>query len=479
MRTLVLILALLVSVGARAADSLALAQELYRHGTPHLALARVVRDQPSSPDAPHWLEWESLRLTLLSQLGRPAELLERVKHLPGKLPAEFQQKVYGHAAWACLEQGDGAAARGYLARLLWRFSLSTADQQQARRLVIRSYLVEHKPEDAYRAMLRYQQDYAPLPAEVAAEFARGLIAEGRATDAMTWLADLDPASATALSLKLHVGLVSPAAAIAGARAAQNGQPASAAYARVIADAAEMLKDARLRVEARELILDSEATAGDTAAQLWQAYGAQAQAAGNSAQLLQGDDDSWLAMAEGLATTDAVQARAVFAYLAERGTSAATRERALSRLFASLANAHLDTAAARLFAAAPWGGEKRSLAVVGRAVQQATAGEAPGATREVLLAAARYAETLQRFDIAADYAVQAVLASDMQEPDLLATQALRAAMDNLARAGFPDDASALYSRVVALREPAAPKPAAKAQQAKTAAPARKPTARHRK
>ncbi len=457
MRILVLILALLLSGGAHAADSLTLAQALYQNGTPNLALARVVRDQPASTGAPHWLEWESLRLTLLSQLGRPAELLERIKRMPGRLPADFQQKVYGHAAWACLEQGDGAAARDYLARLLWRFQLSTADQQQARRLVIRSYLVEHKPEDAYRAMLRYQQDYAPLPKEVAAEFVEGLVGEGRATDAMTWLADLDPAGAAALSLRLHVGLVAPDAAIAQARAALDSQPAAAAaYARIIADAADLLKDARLRVEALELLLDSEATPGDTVAQLWQAYGAQAQAAGNNAQLLQGDDDSWLAMAEGLSTTDGVQGRAVFAYLVQRGASAGTRERALSRLFAGLANAHLEKAAVRLFAAAPWGGEKRSLAVVSRAVQQATAGQAPGATRDVLLAAARYAEFLQRFDIAADYAMQAVLASDMQAPDLRATQALKAAMDNLERAGFRDDAAALYNRMLALRQPAAPK-----------------------
>ena len=193
MRVLVLILAFLVSTGAQGADSLALAQTLYQNGTPNLALARVVRDQPASPDAPHWVEWESLRLSLLSELGRPADLLERVKQMPAKLPAEFRQKVYGHAAWACLEQGDGASARSYLARLLWRFPLAPADQQRARRLVIRSYLVEHKPDEAYRAMLRYQQDFAPLSKDVATEFAQGLLSEGRATDAMTWLADLDPA----------------------------------------------------------------------------------------------------------------------------------------------------------------------------------------------------------------------------------------------------------------------------------------------
>lgn len=468
MRTFVLFLTLLLSAGAHGADSFTVAQELYRNGTPSLALARVLRDQPASPDAPQWAEWESLRLSLLSDLGRPADLLERIKRMPAKLPSEFQQKVYGHAAWACLEQGDGVAARTYLARLLWRFSLSAADQQRARRLVIRSYLVEHKPDEAYRAMLRYQQDFAPLSQEVATEFAQGLLSEGHATDAMTWLADLDPASPTALSLKLHVGLVSPDAAIAEARAAQNGQPTSIAYARIIADAADILKDARLRVEALEPILGSEEATADTAAQLWRAYVAEAQAAGNNAQLLQGDDDSWMAMAAGLATTDPVQGRAVYAYMVERGASAETRELALSKLFGSLVNSHLEMSAIRLFAAAPWGGEKRSLAVVSRAVQRAAAGLPAGETRGLLMAAGRYAEFLKRFDVAADYYVQAVLASDTHEPDLLATQALKAAMDNLDRAGLRDDASGLYGRMVALHEPA-PKEAPKAVVPKAAAP----------
>ena len=70
-----------------------------------------------------------------------------------------------------------------MARLLWQFELNPADHQWARRLVIRSYLTEHKPAEAYRAMLRYQQDFQPLPKEVSVEFVQGLLDEDAVTEA--------------------------------------------------------------------------------------------------------------------------------------------------------------------------------------------------------------------------------------------------------------------------------------------------------
>jgi len=475
MRTFVLICSLLLSATAHGADSLLVAQQLYQTGTPHLALARVVRDQPASADAPQWPEWESLRLSLLFQLGRPEELLARVKQAPEKAPREFLQKAYGHAAWAHLERGEGAAARVYLARLLWRFPLSSADHRWARRLVIRSWLVEHKPDEAYRAMLRYQQDFAPLGRDVAAEFVQGLLSERRATEAMTWLGELDPASATALGLRLKLGLVAPDAAIAQARDALAAQPAATGYARVIAEAAEMTGDRRLRVEALEQMLAGEAVSAETAAQLWRAYLAQAEAAGNRAQLLQGDDASWLAMAAGLSAADPLEGRAVHAYLVERGSGADARELALTRLFAGLVNARLEQAAVRLLTAAPWGGEKPSVAAVGRLAQRAAEAVPAAEARALMMAAGQFAESRGSHNVAADHYVQAVLASDMGAPDLTATQALKAAIDNLERAGFKEDATAFYRRMVALRAPtqkAAEKPGPKTASPK-AEPKREP------
>lgn len=467
MRALSLIFPLLLSGLAHGADSLSLAQQLYQNGAPRLALARVARDQPPAPDAPHWLEWESLRLTLLSQLGQPGELLQRIKLAPANAPKEFLQKAHGHAGWAHLGRGEGAAARAHFTRLLWQFPLSAADHQWARRLVIRSYLVEHKPDEAYRAMLRYQQDFAPLAKEIAAEFAQGLLGEGRANEAMTWLADLDPSSPTALSLRMRIGLITPEAAIEQATLALKSQPGSAAYISIVADAAELSKNERLYLETLEQLLNAEESpAMGKVEMLWRGYVAQGAASGNRAQLLQGDDASWLAMGAGLSGADPLESRAVHAYLITRAVSQDSRDLARTRLFSGLVAGKLETAALRLFAAAPWGGEKNAFDALERLIRRAGEGLSPAEARAVSMAAGRLAAEHGRFDVAADYFVQAVLASDMRAPDFTATQALKSAVEHLEQAGYRDDATVFYRRIVAQREPVKkPAPPAKPDRGK--------------
>jgi hypothetical protein len=446
MRALLLISLLLLPGFARSADSLSIAQSLYADGLTRLALARVVRDQPQTPAAADWTEWESLRLTLLSQLGQTGELLDRVKLAPRNAPKEFVQKLYGHAAWAHLERNEGVVARAYLARLLWQFPLTSADHQWARRLVIQSYLVEHKSDEAYRAMLRYQQDFSPLPKDVAMLFVQGLLGEGEVTEAMTWVADLDPASAASLRLQLRAGLLEPAAAMKRAQAAARTRPAEAAdYAGVVADAAKLVGNERLRIQALEDQLDAAAKPASVADELWRTSIAQGEAAGNRAQLLQGDDASWLSLAAGTSAAEPEEGRAIYAYVVARSPNPETRELALSRLFASLAAAK-PRAAVRLAAAAPWGEQGKPLAVTERLVNRVAAGMPAADMRPLWLAASRVAADQQRFDLAADYCMQAVLASDGRAPDALANEAVQAAQEYLQRAGFPEDAEALKQRL---------------------------------
>ncbi|MDP1683597.1 MAG: hypothetical protein Q8L39_17735 [Burkholderiales bacterium] len=459
MRALVLLTLLTLACAASAADSLSVAQQLYQAGAPQLAYARVVREQPEKSEIAGWYDWESLRLTLLSDTHRPAEIIERAKHYPQNAPREFQQKTLGHAAWAHLELQQGVAARALLAQLIWRFELNPADHQWARRLVIRSYLIEHKADEAYRAMLRYQQDFQPLPKEVAAEFAQGLLREERATEAMTWLAELDPTSPATLALLMKVGLIAPDAAIAQARAALQKQPTATAYATLIADGADMLKDNRMQVGALEQLLGLPATAEQTEAQLWRAYLKEAQTLGNRAQLLQGDDASWLELALRTETSDALGARSLFAYVAQHGVSIGVRETALSRLYAALLNAPLEEAAVRLFNAAPWG-EKVSIAQLQRLIARAADGLPQPAARKLYFSAGRILEARQDAIGAADFYAQAVLKSDLRAPDLLATQALQRAVAMLERVGFKDDAVQFYRSAISQKEPTKKAPPAK-------------------
>jgi hypothetical protein len=447
---------------AAAADSLTTARTFLELGLPRLALSRVERDQPANPKAPDWLEWESLRLTLLAQIQAPDRLLARVKALPAELPADFRQKVLGHAAWAHLERGEGAAARAELARLLWTFPLSSENHRWARRLVIRSWLADHRPEEAYRAMLRYQQDFAPLEREVATEFVRGLLAEGRAADALTWLNQLDSASAVAVWARLEAGLMAPEEAAARAGTELARVPQAADWVRVLAVAAAKMGDPLLALDA----LEREAAAGekDRLAELWRSYGALGEATGNRAQLLQGEDEAWLALAAGLAATEPLRARAVYGTLAQKGSQAQTRQTARRRLFVLLAQGGRGELAARLLKASPWGEAPVSPEAGLRFAIEAAEALPPSARPAVLLAAARYGELEGRPELAADAAVQAVLATDLRNPDLAASETLKRALAYLERAGLGLEAAALHRYALAQR---APQPVGK-----TTRPARK-------
>ena len=456
----------LLALPALAADSLQTALQLYQAGSPRLALARVVRDQPQQIDPvgqTSWYEWESLRLTLLSETRQAEEILARAKLYPSTAARDFQQKALGHKVWAQLELKQSVMARAALARLIWQFDLNAADQKWARRLVIRSYLLDHKPDEAYRAMLRYQQDFQPLPKEVLAEFVHGLLAEEYISEAVTWLTELDAASPALLALQTKAGLIAPNVALVQARTAQQKKQNAAAYAPIVVEAAKLMKDERQQIDALEQWLNIAEFGAETpdfakpSQQLWQVYQREAERLGNQAQVLRGDDSAWLSLASRLSsdgsTEDRLGARAIYAYIAQHGGDLAQRETAQGQLYAALVTAQLTGAAVRLFAAAPWRGDRMSDAEFERILAQLTVGMPDVATRKFYFTAARLQEVRKNPLAAADYFAQTVLKSDLRQPDDLAREALQRARSNLEQAGYKEDAEVFYRRVMAQQAPA--------------------------
>lgn len=465
MRAVAFLFPILVTLPALAADSLQTALQLYQAGSPRLALARVVRDQPQQTEAvdqTNWYEWESLRLTLLSETRQAEEILARAKLYPSTAARDFQQKALGHKVWAQLELKQSVMARAALARLIWQFDLNAADQEWARRLVIRSYLLDQKPDEAYRAMLRYQQDFQPLPKEVSAEFVQGLLAEEYISEAVTWLTELDAASPVLLALQTKAGLIAPNAALIQARAAQQRKQNATAYAAIVAAAAKLMKDERQQIDALEQWLNIAEFGKDMPdlakplQQLWQAYQHEAERLGNEAQVLRGDDAAWLSLAARLSDDDnagdRLGARAIYAYIAQQGGDLAQRETAQGQLYADLVTAQLTGAAIRLFAAAPWRGNGMSDAEFERLLTQLTAGMPDLAARKFYFTAARLQEVRKNPLAAADYFAQTVLKSDLRQPDDLAREALQRTRSNLERAGFKEDGEAFHRRVVAQQAP---------------------------
>ena len=84
--------------------------------------------------------------------------------------------------------------------------------------MIRSLVDDGQTDEAYRSMLRFQQDYRPLDAATATQFVDGLLDLKRVKEAVIWLGLLDERGATKLRLRLHTGLLSPADVATQARA---------------------------------------------------------------------------------------------------------------------------------------------------------------------------------------------------------------------------------------------------------------------
>lgn len=349
-----IVLALICLVFTGAAPALETARNLASSGAPRLALARVEQLQPNDPGAARWAEWESLRFTLLLELKRHDEALKRAAGLPGNLPQPELRQCLLAAARAAVAAGQGPTARAYAARLLWQLEATPEDARAARLLVIESHLAERQGDTAFRAMLRFEQDYRPLDRAVAERFVERLLDLGLEKEAVNWLAALDDAGALKLRLRLAAGLVSPDAAIAQARARitrDAGAAGGTEYWRLLAEAAEKQGNDTLRVEALERMLHA---AGDGERQqarvagLWQAYSRAAQGAANRNGLLVGDDGAWLAFAARRLGASPPESRALFAHLSRNGAAREARLNAQLQLVLSLYQGGLDHAALRLF-----------------------------------------------------------------------------------------------------------------------------------
>jgi len=233
----------------------------------------------------------------MARLSRHQELAQRVAALPSSVPEKVARSCLLQGARAAIAVAQGATARDFLARLIWRQEPAADELRQARLLVIESYLAEHKPQDAYALMLRYQQDFKPVDRDAAARFVEALLAAGLEKEAVNWLAQLDDASPLKLQLRLKATLIAPAAAIAQARAALARTGNNAAWWVVLQHAATLQKNRTLLVEALENLLQLAADQpperlAALITELWQSYAAAAQDTANQNQLLVGDDAKW-------------------------------------------------------------------------------------------------------------------------------------------------------------------------------------------
>jgi hypothetical protein len=366
--TTILLLAGLHAVAVSAAeapDGLDTTRSLAQAGAVQLALRRIDTLQPQDAAARPWVEWETLRLQLLARLNRNDELLQRAGVLPSTVPLAARAGLHARAAQAALTLGRTAVARDHAARALWSPGLAAGTLRELRLLVIRSYVRDASPkgtsfgargDDAWRSILRFEQDYRPLDAATASVFVDALLDLTLTREALAWLNLLEERGPTKLRLRLHTGVVTPQDAETQARAAL-GRSEDPAWWRILLEAAERQNNGALRIAALEQLLETKAGA-DTeipdidASSLWETYISHARAAANSHQLLAGDDASWLEFALRRRAAEPAEARAYLAYLASKARDPKVQQTAQIRLAADFAEAKLPRTGLRVFAARP-------------------------------------------------------------------------------------------------------------------------------
>jgi len=342
-----------VSGAAHDLEALEIARRMAASGAADLALERIELGQPKDSAAPGWPEWELLRLNVLYARNRHADVLKRTALLRERaLPDPIASAIWSIAARAAIQEGQGAAARASLARAFLRVELKGHDYRQLRLLVIDTYLADRNVDDAYRSMLRFQQDFAPLNRDELALFVGGLIELDRASDAAQWLTQLDPASAYASLLRLRAGLMSVDAAIKQARGLLAKGTDDAAW-RLLLAAGRAQNNRAIEVEVHEAQLNVTNRAerhaiGMRTNALWSLYQTAGQQAANKLQLLSGEDAQWMQHAGRLAVSQPQIARALFAVLALSARTADARESAQLQLVGALRDHKLPETALHLF-----------------------------------------------------------------------------------------------------------------------------------
>ena len=383
-------------------EALAAVRRLLAAGAPALALLRIERSQ--APGV-RWAEWETLRLTALTELGLWHRVAARAEALPAssQLPGPYLRAVWLAGAEAALRlvgptvdrapsarpaelASTTALARALAARVIWSPAPGADELRRARLVVIESLFAGGDVEAGHRSILRFRQDMPAPGIAASARFVASIAAHGAPADAVPLLPSLPETHPVRIAAQVQLGLVPPSIAAAQVRAAiraalraeirpemqaemrtpmqaamqaETGSAATTATTaadnmrdwQALLTAARAIGDTLLVVQASERLLDADPP-GDVAViearALWRDYLAAAPVLANREQLLDGDVFGWSDAAARLAARDPVAARTLFAFLSVKASDPAVRATAGLQLASLLREEGLGRAAVRLF-----------------------------------------------------------------------------------------------------------------------------------
>jgi len=323
-------------LNARPVDTASLNEltRLARAGAPQLALRRMDAEQPPvAEDLAAWSAWEQERLQILAGQKLDQVLIQRVDALPASVDADFRRFALTLKAESQLQLNQAERARATLRNLLWSTSAaSRTEQAHWRQLVIRSYVLEDRSEDAHLALVRYRQDFGDEEPQLRWLNAQVMLQSGHAEAAYKLLQqDQSPRGrflCYTAELRTRPRQAARIAELAVDRAGKV-QPASlqgafwALAAQAAGQAGKPLQRIRYLEHALSLPVDRQLIHGVisyTADQLWDAYLSAGKRIGNDEQKLLGNDEDWYFPATEVIEKDPLRARILFSVLTKYGSS---------------------------------------------------------------------------------------------------------------------------------------------------------------
>ena len=326
-------------VRALDADGLRDLAQLARLGAPQLALRRMDAAQPD-PDENlvDWVAWERERLQILHNQGMHRELVERLAGLPDSVDERFVRMALSLKADALLQLGEVDRARATARELLWFYTAAAEPHELEawRRMVVRSYVLEGRSDDAGLALLRYRQDFGGDSAEWRWLNARVMLQTGRAEAAFRLLEDDASPQGRLLRMVAELAAFPDRAAQIESAAAKAAEESEApgirgAYWALAAQAArganKPFDQVRYLEKALSLPTERELTHAlleVDADHLWESYIELGKQIGNQEQRLIGSDEDWYFPATEALQKDPLRARVLLSVLSEFGSSEESR-----------------------------------------------------------------------------------------------------------------------------------------------------------
>lgn len=320
------------------------AQVLLNAGAPELAL-KFLPPSSSNEDPSRWIKEELLRWEAWSQLGNNSAILE--SRLQSTLLASLDdaQKAQAYRFLAHANTPNNPLAANEYFLLSQQHGLPLQRQKEARLRIIDNLQKANRYEDAYRSLLRYQQDFGQIPK---AELNRALIffmKSGQDKYVLSWLDQLPSDSPLKQLIDFRLGKISADQVMSQLPDSKQNPDEQLLF--LMQEMALQLGHHTLQLWVLEKQVAN--TQLQDATILAEEYEKLAKESGNRENLVLGDDEAWSRYAVSIQTAKPVESRAIQFYLARNAQSDTVKEQSMLNFLNQASTNNIDKAALALIA----------------------------------------------------------------------------------------------------------------------------------